>query len=444
MKITVTQTTKKLANNENLIAVRVFANGKYKHYSTGVSCTVANWNNKTNTVSSKDRNYKEKNLAIQSKLEEVEKLYSNTSTEEVKEISNNKEISFFDIIEKKANECNTYSYKKNFIQLSNHLKEKFNAIPCNVSQEFFNAFLQSLSNKPEAQKTKLIKMFRLVYNFGIQNNLITNYTNFKYNAKEYNKAIHKDRYLNFSELSCIINAYKKLISSGDIKNINNDNKIYSLCVYVLHICFQGIAPVDMAQIKLKDIEENIINSNEYDYEKALNNEKYKEEYNRNNKQCQVIELSFKRQKTNIQVDVCTSYSILQPILDVITNGKSKDDYLINCLSNNKQYTEKQKQSRITNYYVKLAKCLNEYMSEYCNTYDIPTLQQITYYSARHTVINALAQLNVPYNVIRRYIGHKDTTLDKNYIQQKNKDYVKYIDKLFNNVISVYDLMQENR
>lgn len=110
MKITVTQTTKKLANNENLIAVRVFANGKYKHYSTGISCTVANWNNKTNTVSSKDRNYKEKNEAIKAKLEEVEKLYSNTSTEEeVKEISNNKEISFFDIIEKKANECNTYS-----------------------------------------------------------------------------------------------------------------------------------------------------------------------------------------------------------------------------------------------------------------------------------------------------------------------------------------------
>ena len=445
MKISVTQTSKQLANNEYLICIRVFNKGKYKHYSTGVSCTENNWNNKSNTVSSKDRNYKEKNLAIKAKLEEVEKLYSNTSTEEeVKEISNNKEISFFDIIEKKANECNTYSYKKNFIQLSNHLKEKFNAIPCNISQDFFNVFLQSLQDKPEAQKTKLIKMFRLVYNFGIQNNYITKFTNFKYNTKEYNKAIHKDRYLNFSELSCIINAYKKLISSGDIKNINNDNKIYSLCVYVLHICFQGIAPVDMAQIKLKDIEENIINSNEYDYEKALNNEKYKEEYNRNNKQCQVIELSFKRQKTNIQVDVCTSYSILQPILDIITNGKSKDDYLINCLSNNKQYTEKQKQSRITNYYVKLAKCLNEYMSEYCNTYDIPILQQITYYSARHTVINALAQLNVPYNVIRRYIGHKDTTLDKNYIQQKNKDYVKYIDKLFNNVISVYDLMQENR
>lgn len=443
MKISVTQTSKQLANNEYLICIRVFNNGKYKHYSTGVSCTENNWNNKSNTVSSKDRNYKEKNEAIKAKLEEVTKLYSNT-TEEVKGISNNKEISFFDIIEKKANECNTYSYKKNFIQLSNHLKEKFNAIPCNISQDFFNAFLQSLSNKPEAQKTKLIKMFRLVYNFGIQNNYITKFTNFKYNTKEYNKAIHKDRYLNFSELSCIINAYKKLISSGDIKNINNDNKIYSLCVYVLHICFQGIAPVDMAQIKLKDIEENIINSNEYDYEKALNNEKYKEEYNRNNKQCQVIELSFKRQKTNIQVDVCTSYSILQPILDIITNGKSKDDYLINCLSNNKQYTEKQKQSRITNYYVKLAKCLNEYMSEYCNTYDIPLLQQITYYSARHTVINALAQLNVPYNVIRRYIGHKDTTLDKNYIQQKNKDYVKYIDKLFNNVISVYDLMNENR
>ena len=444
MKITVTQTTKKLANNENLIAVRVFNDGKYKHYSTGVSCTVANWNNKSNTVSSRDRNYKEKNLAIQSKLEEVVNLYSNNTTEEVKEVTKNKEMSFFDIIEKKIEECNTYSYKKNFIQLKNHLQSKFPNIPCNVSQDFFNAFLQSLQDKPEAQKTKLIKMFRLVYNFGIQNNLIANYTNFKYNAKEYNKAIHKDRYLNFSELSCIINAYKKLISSVDIKNINNDNKIYSLCVYILHICFQGIAPVDMCNLRIKDIELKTINSIQYDYEKALNNKEYINEYNSNNKQCQVIELSFKRQKTNIQVDVCTSYSILQPILDVITNGKSKDDYLINCLSNNKQYSEKQKQSRITNYYVKLAKCLNEYMSEYCNTYDIPILQQITYYSARHTIINALASINVSYNIIRRFIGHKDSTLEKYYISNDNTDYAKYIDKLFNNVISVYDLMQENR
>lgn len=444
MKITVTQTTKKLANNENLIAVRVFNDGKYKHYSTGVSCTVANWNNKSNTVSSRDRNYKEKNLAIQSKLEEVVNLYSNNTTEEVKEVTKNKEMSFFDIIEKKIEECNTYSYKKNFIQLSNHLQSKFNAIPCNVSQDFFNVFLQSLQDKPEAQKTKLIKMFKLVYNFGIQNNYITKFTNFKYNAKEYNKAIHKDRYLNFSELSCIINAYKKLISSGDIKNINNDNKIYSLCVYILHICFQGIAPVDMAQIRLKDIQVKTINSIQYDYEKALNNKEYVSEYNTNNKQYQILELSFKRQKTNIQVNVCTSYSIISQILQCITNAKSKDDYLINCLSNNKQYTEKQKQSRITNYYVKLAKCLNEYMSEYCNTYDIPTLQQITYYSARHTVINALAQLNVQYNVIRRFIGHKDSTLEKYYISDNNTDYAKYMDILFNNVISIYDLMNENR
>lgn len=440
MKITVTQTTKKLANNENLIAVRVFNNGKYKHFSTGISCTENNWNNKTQTVSSKDRNYKEKNEVIKAKLEEVERIYSNTSTEEeVKEISNNKEISFFDIIEKKANECNTYSYKKNFIQLSNHLKEKFNAIPCNVSQEFFNAFLQSLSNKPEAQKTKLIKIFRLVYNYGIQNNYITKYTNFKYNAKEYNKAIHKDRYLNYSELSCIINAYKKIISSGDIKNINNNNKIYSLCVYILHICFQGIAPCDMAQIRLKDIQVKTINSIPYDYEKALNNKEYASEYNSNNKQYEVIELSFKRQKTNIQVNVCTSYSIIKPILDIITNGKNENDYLINCLSNNKQYTEKQKQSRITNYYVKLAKCLNECMYDYCKMFNIPILQQITYYSARHTVINALSQINVPYNVIRRFIGHKDSTLEKYYISENNTDYAEYIDILFNNVISVYDL-----
>lgn len=443
MKITVTLTNKQLSNKEFLIAVRVYADGKYKHYSTGVSCTKGNWNSNSNTVSSRDRNYKEKNQIISEKLQKVTGIY-NTEKGVVADatIRDVNTLTFFDIIDLKIQDCNTHSYKKNFLQLKKHLQEHFATIT-NVTQEVFNTFLESLNNKTEAQQTKLIKHFKLVYNFALENGYIKEYCKFKYNVKQYNKAITKQKYLTYTEFSCIVNAYKKAVESKDIENINVDIQINALCVYILHLAFQGLAPVDLAGIRVKDLKIETLSSIAFNYEQALNSKEYVEQYKQENKKYKAVTVSFKRQKTNVLVNVCTSYNVISPILGILLQGKNADDYLINCLDANKTYTEKQKQSRITNYYTKLAKALNEYMSEYCKIWDVQELQHITYYSARHTIINALASINTPYNIIKRLVGHKDSTLEKYYIADTDKtEFAKLLDKLFNNVVTMYSLMKK--
>lgn len=412
MKITVTQTTKKLANNENLIAVRVFANGKYKHFSTSVSCTSANWNAKSNTVSSKDRNYKEKNAAIQAKLEEVTKLYSNTSTDEVIETTKSVELTFYKVIQMKIEDCNTFSYKKNFIQLSNYLKLHYQSLPLSsINQVWFNDFVDNLNKEKEtSQVNKLIKMFNIVYSFGLEKGVISKYIKFKYTKK---KTASKERYLTASELNTILTMYHDTqeyyyyLAELELKH----KAVY---LFVLHLAFQGIAPIDMAKLKIKDL---IFEDIETEERNLLTDRLDCEE--RKPETIQILNVRLFRQKTNEYVNIITYTDVIKEVLDFFTYNKNENDYLIDCLDARKSYTDKQIDSRVSNYYNKLNKSLNEYYKEVCERNNLQC-KHITYYMARHSFINKLYQMGVQENVIKRLVGHKDSTLQRHYIADVQK------------------------
>lgn len=412
MKITVTQTTKKLSNNENLIAVRVFNDGKYKHYSTGISCTSANWNSKTSTVSSKDRNYKEKNEVIKAKLEEVERIYSNTPTEEIKEITKKKELTFYEIIDMKIEDCNTYSYKKNFLQLSNYLKQHYPSLPINsINQVWFNDFVENLNKEKEtAQVNKLIKMFNIVYSFGLEKGVITTYNKFKYIKK---KTASKERYLTASELNVILTMYH---DTQEYYYYMAELELRHKAVYlfILHLAFQGIAPVDMAKLKIKDLQFEEIETEERNLLKDIHNFKVKKPDT-----VEILNVRLFRQKTNEYVNIITYTDVIKEVLEYFTANKSENDYLIDCLDANKKYNDKQIDSRVSNYYNKLNKALNEYYKEVCERNNL-NYKHITYYMSRHSFINKLYQLGVQENIIKRLVGHKDSTLQKYYVADVQK------------------------
>lgn len=412
MKITVTRTNKQLANNEYLICIRVYSNGKYKHYSTSISCTSANWNAKSNTVSSKDRNYKEKNAAIQAKLEEIIKLYSNTSTDEVIETTKSVELTFYEVIQMKIEDCNTFSYKKNFIQLSNYLKLHYQSLPLSsINQVWFNDFVDNLNKEKEtSQVNKLIKMFNIVYSFGLEKGVISKYIKFKYTKK---KTASKERYLTASELNTILTMYH------DTQGFNYYVGELQLChiavyLFVLHLAFQGIAPVDMAKLKIKDLifedietEERNLLTDRLDYEE------------RKPETIKILNVRLFRQKTNEYVNIITYTDVIKEVLEYFTKGKNNDDYLIDCLDARKTYTDKQIDSRVSNYYSKLNKALNEYYSDVCERNNLQ-YKHITYYMARHSFINKLYQMGVQENTIKRLVGHKDSTLQKYYVADVQK------------------------
>lgn len=414
MKITVTLTNKQLTNKEYLIAVRVFSNGKYKHYSVGVSCSKTNWNANTSSVSSKDRAYKEKNAAIAAKLQEVTAQYNVTDAQQADASPNKQELTFFDLIDLKINDCSTYSYKKNFIQLKNFLNEEYNSLKISsIDKVFFADFVEKLRQKKSiAQQNKLVKIFNIVYKFALENNYIKNYNKFKYNKQ---MQATKERYLTATELNTILTMYKDSLKSYNyLAEITNKQK--SVFLFVLHIAFQGIAPVDMANLRVKDLVVEKIQTEETDL--LQEREKYEQ---KKAETVEILNIKLFRQKTKTYVNIITYKKYIQEILEYFMQNKAENDYLIDCLNIKKTYTEKQRESRIGGYYNWLTKVLNTYYKEICERNNL-TYKHITYYMARHTFINKLYSMQVPENTIKRLVGHKDSTLQRYYVAdvQKNR------------------------
>lgn len=413
MKITVTLTNKQLTNKEYLIAVRAFAYGKYKHYSVGVSCTKTNWNANTSSVSSKDRSYKEKNAAIAAKLQEITELYNNVTDVQQTDASPNKqELTFFDLIDLKIADCNTYSYKKNFMQLKNFLKEEYNTLKINdINKVWFSDFVQRVQErKSTTQQNKLVKMFNIVYKFGLENNYIKDYNKFKYNKQ---MQATKERYLTSSELNTMLTMYRDSLKIYNyLAEITPKQK--AVFLFVLHIAFQGIAPCDMANLRIRDLEIETIQTQETDL--LQDREKY--EQNRP-ETLEILNIKLYRQKTKTYVNIITYKKYIQEVLDYFTQNKTGNDYLIDCLDAKKTYTEKQRESRISNYYNKLNKCLNDYYKEICERNDL-IYKHISFYMSRHTFINKLYSMQVPENTIKRLVGHKDSTLQRYYIADVQK------------------------
>ena len=413
MKITVTLTNKQLANKEYLIAVRVFSDSKYKHYSTAVSCSKSNWNANTSSVSSRDRAYKEKNAAISAKLQEVTALYNNvTDVQQIETNNKQKELTFFEVIDLKIADCNTYSYKKNFIQLKNFLKEEYSTLKISsIDNVFFADFIQKLRQKKSiVQQNKLVKMFNIVYKFALENSYINNYNKFKYNKQ---MQATKERYLTATELNTILTMYKDSLKSYNyLAEITDKQK--SVFLFVLHIALQGIAPVDMANLRVKDLEIERIQTQETD----LNIERNKNKQEKT-ESVEILNIKLFRQKTKTYVNIITYKKYIQEVLEYFTKNKTENDYLLDCLDAKKTYTDKQKESRISNYYNKLNKALNAYYKSVCKENNL-TYKHITYYMSRHTFINKLYSMQIAENTIKRLIGHKDSTLQRYYIADVQK------------------------
>ena len=118
-----------LVNGEYSIKVRIFENGKYKHYDTGVSCKESNWNANKCRVSSKDITYKEKNA----KIEEVYKMYVDGEEQSPRRKDN--EASFYDLIALKKEKAQAINTRKLYITLEIYLKEYYPTLHCRIEEK---------------------------------------------------------------------------------------------------------------------------------------------------------------------------------------------------------------------------------------------------------------------------------------------------------------------
>lgn len=457
MKISITlHKSKELSNGEHPVLIRVFHDGKYKTVSTAVSTKERYWNVKSNTVSSKDRDYKQKNKLISEKYEIIKDRIDQCLTEyglldwsliiSDRDIINATEEenikTFSELVEAKIKTV-SYGYQKNFIQLKNFILSNFEDIPLSrLNQDFYNRFSESLSNKTDAMKDKLKKHLAILSNFAYDNGYIRK--RIKIKRIKYNSDLN-EKSLTHTELSTIISFYKKEVQSGAF-NINNiEDYDYALGIFILMIAFQGIAPVDISQLKVKDIEIEKLNSIDYNIEEKMNNPEYEDYYENNNRQTIVVNVPYHRTKTGVKVDICTDYFSIEPIIDCFCRSKNENDYIINCLDANKSYTDKQMKSRISNWFTKQVKVLNERLKYFCINNDFQLIKHITYYMARYTFVNTLNDMDISHNKIRKLIGHIDNTLERNYISKAEKiEQAEIIASIFNKKTSVKELYERSK
>lgn len=409
--------SRQLINGEYSVKVRIFENGKYKHYDTGVSCKESNWNANKCRVSSKDIAYKSKNAQI----EEVYKMYADE--EQTATRHKNNEVSFYDLIALKKNKVKIGT-KMGYGTLYNYMSGLYpNLSASAINQQWFDGFVSEIQKrKPKASARRYTQLFLAVYKYGIESGLIKTFTKLEWNPKAFNTE-PKERILTATELNVLLYAYRQTQQNYEyLAEYNRMDK--ALMIWVLHFAFQGLAPIDMAYLKLKDLSIETLSTIPFDAIKAQEQTGYNEWYNDHNERIQVVTATLFRHKTGGKVELTTDYQSIKPILDYFTKDKTQDDYLIDCYHQDNELTEIRANERLHNYYVSQTKALNKYIGQICNLdvykqQDIK-VKHITYYSARHTFINKVASLNIDYNTIRRMIGHKTTVLERSYITEVTK------------------------
>ena len=444
---------KLLANGNYPIAIRLTNNGKTKYQMTGVSCKLKNWNNTKKCITCRETDFRLKNEVISHKYNEIlsranwfisngyeldfQYIFSNKSLTSYKineESNHNYNFNnFIDIIKARIDSVQRVKTKQNytlFLKLMVKMYGEFIDTRI-VNQMFalqFRIRLQDENYTPSHMNAHITR-FLSCYKFGVENRMITHpYT---ITLKKY-PYIPKKVNLTNEEVTNIINIYKKQIQANF-----PFNEIESLSLFCLTIAFQGLAPIDLANLKIGDLNLCKIRLIDIDTEKYNNDISYREYVEQNQKERWVIKINTMRTKTNTYVPICTDFNTIKSILYNLCKSKTKDDYLLNCFYKEKNYTEKQYLVRCSHFFCNHSAKLNKFLSNE----NIKT--KVTFYSARHAFINILDKLNISHDLIRKMVGHKSNALEKHYINKPTDfEQSEIIFQIFNNVDTIENIEKQ--
>lgn len=430
---------KKLIDNSYPIVVRLYHNGKLKYKSTSISVKDSHWNKKKTRITCREHNYVIKNTIINNEYQRICQRINwfadNHIDYDLDFIVSNKQLelystsfepnfdpnNFLCIIDKRIDECTKSSTRDNYCSFKRTMINLYgDYIPTkNINQAFANEFRIKIHelypNKPN-HKNHLFKCFNTSYKLGVRDRFILNPCTFQFKYFPYQSS---SRIITYQDLSTIIACYKDKLQQ------NKDFLEYEpLALFILDVAFQGLSPMDLALIKVGQIEFDTLNSIEKNTELYKEDPKYAEKYDKENIAIDVIKINTFRAKNNRHVPICTELKCIFPIIKFLMEGKTKDDYLINCYSYPKfnNYSDaistsedKRWRNRCGVYFMNQKKILQTIINEYCSENYLNQFGNITYYFARHAFINALDHINIDHDLIRKMVGHSKFTLENNYI-----------------------------
>lgn len=263
-----------------------------------------------------------------------------------------------------------------------------------MSQKFTNSFVErAMADYTDcpASLHLIISRYNALINLAKTEGLLPSNTRYVYPKHGF---VPTDHNLTLTELSRIFDAFRIAIAEDKNALLPTTR---ALGIFVLDIALQGLAPVDMALLKVKSLRFGI-----QDMEDGT--------------QVKILAVNTLRKKTGNPVTIVTSMRGIEAFIMALIAGLSEDDYLIPCFSASKSYTASQRQNRLSNYFNRTSSFLNKAMSQYYKERNLGTPRRITYYYARHAFCNLVDSLDIPRHLIQHMVGHRSTVLEKSYLR----------------------------
>ncbi len=451
--------SKTLANGEHPIMLRLCYNGQRKYKSFGLSCSEKMWNDKKEEVRSTHPYAKSMNTLIRAEtdkankkimeLERDKKDYSVTTLMKDLSKSASTTASLFDVFEerisyfKSTHSHNTSTGYRTLLNIIKRYGEDTDYELFEIDTEWIRSFEMYLrDNYKDTSIKKFFDCFKAVMNRAVELGYIkvSPFDEYRLIRPLDTKTIK--RALSVDEMMTLMRYYMKTYGFGNKPkpNLEKTKKHYwnakfrrrahtkltpidaeqlSLALFICSYMFQGLALVDLADLKWGDVRDvEVLDKEKY----ARDSGEFGIDYANEHKEVKdYYETNIARSKTNkpvrILVEEMTILPFLLPFTEAIKDvpDNEVDDMYVFPIYSQQDDTPEKRFGRMTyaNYLVNVnLKRIAERLG----------MKSITFYSARHTYASALYHANVPMGLIAQNMGRNPAEIET-YLKDFDRDSV---------------------
>lgn len=440
---------------------------KQNRIKTGLTCKkgAAYWKN--GKFTSKVNDYKNKNKILENIL-----LQYNTRKQQIEDadqevtfelLTNNEPLikrdshNFVSIVKEKGSEL-SYSQKIFYDNVSELLRNKYgDFINVNeIDQKWFDSFRKLIDVEKgthNRMKNRILGAVGASLEFAVKMDYIE-YHKVK-EIRRFNAPINTHK-LNITdkEFSAVMNAYKKDVVAGGNPKLTKDQE-EAFALFMLCMAFQGLNPLDIAKLKIKDLKFETIVKYDVNIEKYNNITTYKNKIDKKQMTREVVKVKTSRSKNGNPVFITSDKESMLHILEFFMKGKSENDYLVNCLQNGKDYDRdkiddmKELGKRRKSYFESKSQIISKYMVKFFEREKLTEKfgnwdRKLSYQQFRHKFANMMRDRNYVTDDIRKYMGHigkPQQVLEKHYFEE-TPDWIQAegIYMIFNNGETIKSLM----
>lgn len=442
--------SKTLANGEHPIMLRVCYNGKRLYKSIGISCNLSEWNKDKKRV--KGSRASSLNTIIIRELTKANDYVLSLEGKDdyaastiIKHLSKPSptQITLFTLFEERIaffrQEKQSHNNAVGYRTLLNRIKKYTN----NADLELFEINSNWLSEFEEYLRChycdnsikKFFDCFKAIFNYAKRKEYVkeTPFVNFAFSKKLDTHT--RKRALTLAEITKLMSYYyqrygmlgvedNNVLGEHDLKQywvnqkfkMKGQNKLtpidaeqFSLALYLTSYLFQGLALVDIANLKLKDLHLlEVVDDEKYQRDSALKGVDYAEA---NKKKVLHYDILTYRTKTHRYIRIITECENLRPYLNPfgsyfedydLLDDEDMERYLFPIFDHNNDSPE-------TKF------CRMTYMNYLVNA-NLKRISKrlgmlpITFYSARHSYASQLYHANVPVGLIAQNMGRNPSDI----------------------------------